>query len=99
MNRRRFLEQSSSTLVGLSAGWLGAAAHAVEPAKGKETALPIVDTHVHLWDLSKFKLPWLKPDMPFNRSFVVADYRKATAGLNVVKGVYMEVDLEPSQQR
>jgi L-fuconolactonase len=105
MNRRRFLQQTSCSAAGIALGGAGFAnLRAAEPAKVGETKpkaspmQPIVDTHVHLWDLSKFKLPWLKPEMPFNRSFLVADYLSATAGLNVAKGVYMEVDVEPSQQ-
>lgn len=61
-------------------------------------ALPIVDTHQHLWDLSKFHLPWTKGNDVLARSFVMADYLQATAGLNVTKTVYMEVDVHPSQQ-
>ena len=34
----------------------------------------------------------------FNKSHVMSDYLKATAGLNVVKTVYMEVDVAPEQQ-
>ena len=62
--------------------------------------LEIIDTHQHLWDLSKFKLPWHKePDTkPLQRSFVMSDYLEATKGLNVVKTIYMEVDVEPQQQ-
>lgn len=59
---------------------------------------PIVDTHHHLWDLSRFHLPWLGDSGPLARSFVMEDYLAATQGLNVVKTVYMEVDVEPSQQ-
>ena len=61
--------------------------------------LPIIDTHQHLWDLTKFKLPWHKGDetKPLQRSFVLSDYLEATKGLNVVKTVYMEVDVEPDQ--
>src|SRR5207302_2301434 len=33
-----------------------------------------------------------------NRSFLMEDYRRATEGLDVVRSVYMEVDVEPSQQ-
>jgi predicted TIM-barrel fold metal-dependent hydrolase len=60
--------------------------------------LPIVDTHQHLWDLSKFRLPWTDSVPSLNRSFVTSDYLAATQGLNVVKAVYMEVDVEPAQQ-
>ena len=61
-------------------------------------AFPIVDTHQHLWDLSKFHLPWTKGNDVLARSFVMTDYLQATAGLNVTKTVYMEVDVHPSQQ-
>jgi predicted TIM-barrel fold metal-dependent hydrolase len=63
------------------------------------TSLPIIDTHQHLWDLSKFQPPWLK-DAPeiLSKSYVTKDYLEATAGLNVVKAVYMEVDVDPKQQ-
>jgi L-fuconolactonase len=108
-NRRRFLKHSA-TLVTLAGSAdlrpIGAASPAraaaelrddPEPVK-KGPSIPIVDTHQHLWDLSRFRLPWLKGDAKLDRSFVMDDYRKATEGLNVVKTVYMEVDVEPSQQ-
>lgn len=63
-----------------------------------QAALPIVDTHEHLWDLTKFTLPWAKGHPKLGRSFVTKDYLEATAGLNVVKSVYMEVDVDPTQQ-
>lgn len=61
--------------------------------------LPIIDTHQHLWDLSKFTLPWTAGAGVLERSFLQSDYAEATSGLQVVKAVYMEVDVEPSQQR
>jgi predicted TIM-barrel fold metal-dependent hydrolase len=60
--------------------------------------IPIIDTHQHLWDLTIFRLPWQKGNPRLARSFVMRDYLEATAGLNVVKSIYMEVDVEPSQQ-
>jgi L-fuconolactonase len=60
---------------------------------------PIIDTHEHLWDLTRFNLPWLAKAPPvLNRSYLPADFRAATEGLNVVKSVYMEVDVHPAQQ-
>jgi predicted TIM-barrel fold metal-dependent hydrolase len=87
MNRRAFVHHA---LAGLAATSIGAA------AEGK--AIPIIDTHQHLWDLSKFRLPWLKTAPTLAKSYVSSDYLKATEGLNVVGSVYMEVDVEPSQQ-
>ena len=59
--------------------------------------LPIIDTHQHLWDLERFELPWLAEAPSLNRSYVTGDYLEATAGLNVVKTVYMEVDVTAAQ--
>jgi len=65
--------------------------------------LPIVDTHQHLWDLSKFKLAWFDPKTPegkiLGHNFTPKEYADATKGLNVVKAVYMEVDVVPEQQQ
>jgi L-fuconolactonase len=60
--------------------------------------LPIIDTHQHLWDLTQFTLPWVDGAPAINRSYRQSDYAEATAGLNVVKAVYMEVDVDPAQQ-
>ncbi|MHC5543889.1 amidohydrolase family protein, partial [Singulisphaera rosea] len=61
-------------------------------------ALPIVDTHQHLWDLSKFQLAWLDGATGvLKKSYQTKEYREATEGLNVVKAVYMEVDVVPRQ--
>ena len=88
-DRRTFLKHAASLA---AAPLLGSA------APKEDEMLPIVDTHQHLWDLTKFRLPWLKKGDVFNKSHVMADYLQATAGLNVVKTVYMEVDVAPEQQ-
>jgi predicted TIM-barrel fold metal-dependent hydrolase len=88
MNRREFLSSS-----------LAATALAAAGAQEKTAMLPVVDTHQHLWDLSRFRLPWVKEGDLLAHSFLPDDYQKATEGLNVVKSVYMEVDLAPEQQQ
>ncbi len=87
MNRRDFVKHAAAVSL---AGNL--------PAAEKKLALPIIDTHQHLWDLDKFKLPWVKEGSPLAKNHVSSDYLKATAGLNVVKAVYMEVDVAVEQQ-
>lgn len=87
MNRRDFLA-------------VGAAATLSPAAFSKDKPmLPVVDTHQHLWDLSRFKLGWLKPGSVYDASFTPKEYAEATKGLNVVKAVYMEVDVVPEQQQ
>jgi L-fuconolactonase len=104
-DRRRFLKAAAGAAC---AGMIGASpfsatdALALQQTKDSpvtsQADLPIVDTHEHLWDLTKFQLPWTKGNEALGRSFVTKDYLAATKGLNVVKSVYMEVDVEPSQQ-
>jgi len=59
--------------------------------------VPILDPHQHLWDLGRFRLPWLEGGGPLTRNFLMGDYLQAAEGLNVVKTIYMEVDVDPSQ--
>jgi len=64
-----------------------------------EPPLAIIDTHQHLWDLTKIKLRWMKPEHPLNHNYTLADYQEAAAGLNIVQTVYMEVDAAPDQKQ
>ncbi len=93
-NRRRFLRQ---LLGAAAAAGIAARSHAA-PVQQAQGPPPIVDTHLHLWDLKHFTLPWIQKGSPLNRSYVMKDWLTATAGLNVVKAVYMEVDVNPKQQ-
>src|SRR5947207_13751704 len=102
MRRRELLRAGAAAGLGLFAGTAAGRAAARHKEGRVETTgahnLPIVDTHQHLWDLSRFRLPWLQGAGAINRSFTMKDYLEATAGLNVQKTVYMEVDVDPSQQ-
>ena len=88
--RRDFLRRTAA---------VAAASALTVPALGESPAAPpIIDTHQHLWDLSRVRPPWLKtPSEPLGRSFVTADYLQAVAGMGVVQTVYMEVDVDPPQ--
>ena len=55
--------------------------------------VPIVDTHLHLWDLRKLRLPWLRPGDPLCRDHLLEEYLREAEGLNIVQAVYMEVDV------
>jgi predicted TIM-barrel fold metal-dependent hydrolase len=90
MDRRTFLKSAAVGAVALP-GFASAADDADD--------IPVIDTHVHLWDLKQFKLSWLKPDAPFARNFLIEDYLRATEGCHVVKGIYMEVDVDPTQKQ
>lgn len=60
--------------------------------------LPIVDTHQHLWDLEKLELPWLASVDSLNQSYLIGDYLETSKNQNVIKSVYMEVDVAASQK-
>jgi len=107
MDRRSFLTSSAAGLLaGSTLANVGGRAAQAGPTPGNAPLgatvnadlIPIVDPHQHLWDLTKFTLPWAKGNEVLGKNFVTADYLKASAGLNVVKTVYMEVDVTPEQQ-
>jgi predicted TIM-barrel fold metal-dependent hydrolase len=71
--------------------------------------LPIVDAHMHLWDLSRLYYSWLQDDpLPNNpagdvtpiarRSYLLQDYFADAAGWNVVKLVHVECGLPVKEQ-
>ena len=37
---------------------------------------PIVDTHVHLWDLNRLRLPWIQKDSPLAPRVLLAANRE-----------------------
>lgn len=61
--------------------------------------LKVVDSHQHLWDLTRFRLPWTAKQPTLARDYSMRDYLAATAGIPIAKSVYLEVDVEPSQQQ
>ena len=66
--------------------------------------VPIVDTHVHLWDPEEYPLPWLEGEAVRDsevapiagRRFALAEYEAATRGVDVAGMVYVEVDADPA---
>lgn len=98
MNRREFLSAAAAS---------AAASPALAQPKGSAVnpapVFPIVDTHQHLWDLSRFRLAWFNPATPegkiLGHTFLPPQYAEATRGVGVVKAVYMEVDVVPEQQQ
>ncbi len=88
MDRREFMAVSAAAVCASAAG-----------AKDQAQMIPIIDTHQHLWDLKKLKLAWVTEGHPLAASYTPVEYAEATKGLNVVKSVYMEVDVVPEQQQ
>jgi predicted TIM-barrel fold metal-dependent hydrolase len=97
-SRRQFLEQSAATATAVLASSISPRSRtfAQQPVNNE---IAIIDCHQHLWDLSKFKLPWIKPGTLLGRSYVMADYLAAIEGTGIKHSVYMEVDVDPAQQQ
>ena len=91
LSRRHFLAATAAGAAAVTVSRNLSAASLQETA-----AIPIVDTHQHLWDLSQVQPPWLTgaPKI-LSQSYGLAEYARATEGLNVVQAVYMEVDVSP----
>ncbi len=56
----------------------------------------ILDSHVHLWDTERFRIPWLDDISLLNRPMSLDDYRAATDGLPVEGLVYLQVEVAPA---
>lgn len=58
--------------------------------------LPIVDSHVHLWDPERFRMAWLDGNAVLDKPYGLADYREHTAGVEIAAFVYLQVEVAPA---
>ena len=56
---------------------------------------PIVDSHVHLWDPTRFRMPWLDGNERIGKPFGLAEFREHSAGIDVEGIVYLQVEVTP----
>lgn len=85
LSRRDWLKTTAVASLALSAA-------AAEPTSSPPL---IIDTHQHLWNRERLKLPWLeKAPEVLQRNYEPEDYRAAVQGKRV-RAIYMEVDVAP----
>jgi len=97
MHRREFHRRVAAAV--LTGGVLGSSrvSGQAAPAPAAEDKLPIIDTHQHLWDLDRQRVPWIEDGKGvLGRSYRISDYVETTRPWNVVKAIYMEIDVAPS---
>lgn len=65
--------------------------------------MKVIDTHLHIWNLEQFSLPWLNGlGEPLEKSYSEEDYLnelKGNADYQVEKAVYIEVDVAQDQKQ
>ncbi|PIX40155.1 MAG: amidohydrolase [Armatimonadetes bacterium CG_4_8_14_3_um_filter_58_9] len=61
--------------------------------------IPIIDTHVHLWDTNHLDYPWLQNNALLNKPHLPSDFAAHTKGVNVAQIVFVECAADDSQKR
>ena len=67
--------------------------------------IPVVDAHQHFWDLERNYYPWLCDEEPvafrygdysaIRQTYLTPDYRRDSAGFEIVKTVHIEAEHDP----
>jgi len=91
VSRREMLKAGAAVVA-------GTVARSLSGAEGEQAVGPIIDSHIHIWNLKQFHLPWLDHAEPLlKRDYSVADYREAIRGTAIERAVYVEVEVEADQ--
>ena len=60
---------------------------------------PIIDAHLHLWDIERFNYPWLDNVPTINRNFSIADYLTDSELSFLEAMVFVQCECEPSSYK
>jgi L-fuconolactonase len=95
-SRRTFLQTAAAGVVAPALAARSVAA--AEPELGAEpltaaavpAGFPIVDAHIHLWDLTRYPVPWIAGNPVLNQSYVLQNFKDQSAGLGIGAIVYVQ---------
>jgi len=59
--------------------------------------IPLIDSHVHLWDPGRLRYAWLDDVPPLNRPYLLPDYDQSRGSHTVEKIVYVQCEAAPTQ--
>lgn len=60
-------------------------------------SFPIVDTHLHIWNLDRLRYPWLASVPLLNKNHLIEDYVRACGPVKVAKMVFLQCECDPAQ--
>ncbi|QYM78685.1 amidohydrolase family protein [Horticoccus luteus] len=58
---------------------------------------PIVDTHLHIWNLDRLRYPWLAGVPMLNRNHLIDEYRRVCGPVQVAKMVFLQCEADFAQ--
>ena len=58
---------------------------------------PLIDAHIHIWDVHRLEYPWLAGVPAINRTYLLSDYDQARAGHQVEAMVFVQCECRPAQ--
>jgi len=56
--------------------------------------IPIVDTHLHVWDTRLLRYPWLDDVPLLNKPYLLPDYNRACGPVQVEKMVFLQAEVD-----
>lgn len=58
---------------------------------------PIVDTHLHVWNPTHLRYPWLDDNALLNKPYLLEDYNRACGAVSVERMVFLQCEVEFAQ--